>query len=41
MMTNDCVAYLLTYELHVLEIYVYGASYAIVAGSKLQNTRVY
>jgi len=31
MMTNDCVA-LLTYELHVLEIYVYGASYAIVAG---------
>jgi len=29
-MTIDCVAYLLTYELHVLEIYVYGVSYAVL-----------
>jgi len=29
-MTIDCVAYLLTYELHVLEIYVYDTSYAVL-----------
>jgi len=29
-MTIDCVAYLMTYELHVLEVYVYGASNAVL-----------
>jgi len=29
-MTTDCVAYLMTYELHVLEVYVYGASDAVL-----------
>ena len=28
-MTIDSVAYLLTYEVHVLEVYVYGASNAV------------
>jgi len=29
-MTIDCVAYLMTYKLHVLEVYVYGASNAVL-----------
>ena len=29
-MTIDCVAYLMNYELHVLEVYVYGASNAVL-----------
>jgi len=29
-MTIDCVAYLMTYELHVLYVYVYGASNAVL-----------
>jgi len=30
MMTIDCEAYLFTYELHVLEVYVYGTSNAVL-----------
>jgi len=29
-MTINCVAYLMTYELHVLEVYVYGDSNAVL-----------
>jgi len=29
-MTIDCVAYLMTYELHVLGVYVYGANNAVL-----------
>jgi len=29
-MTIDSVAYLMTYKLHVLEVYVYGASNAVL-----------
>jgi len=29
-MIIDCVAYLMTYELHVLEVYVYSASNAVL-----------
>jgi len=40
-MTIDCVAYLMTYELHVLEVYVYGASNAVLycMDSTLQRLR--
>jgi len=39
-MTIDCVAYLMTYELHVLEVYVYGASNAVYCmDSTLQRLR--
>jgi len=41
MMTIDCVAYLVTYKLHVLEVYVYGASNAVLycMDSTLQRLR--
>ena len=40
-MTIDCVAYLMTYELHVLEVYVYGTSNAVLycVDSTLQQLR--
>jgi len=40
-MTIDCVAYFMTYELHVLEVYVYGTSNAVLycMGSTLQRLR--
>jgi len=40
-MTIDCVAYLMTYDLHVLEVYVYGASNAVLycMDSTLQRLR--
>jgi len=40
--TIDCVAYLMTYELHVLEVYVYGTSNAMLycMDSTLQRLRV-
>ena len=39
-MTIDCVAYLMTYELHVLEVYVYGDSNAVYCmDSTLQRLR--
>jgi len=40
-MTIDCVAYLMTYELHVLEVYVYGTSNAVLycIDSTLQRLR--
>jgi len=40
-MTTDCVAYLMTYELHVLEVYVFGASSAVLycMDSTLQRLR--
>jgi len=40
-MTIDCVAYLMTYELHVLEVYVYGASNTVLycMDSTLQRLR--
>ena len=34
-MTTDCVAYLMTYELYVLEVYVYGASNAVLLCCRL------
>ena len=39
--TIDCVAYLMTYELHVLEVCVYGASNAVLycMDSTLQRLR--
>ena len=41
MVTIDCVAYLMTYELHVLEVYVYGTSNAVLyyMDSTLQRLR--
>jgi len=40
-MTIDCVAYLMTYELHVLEVDVYGTSNAVLycMDSTLQRLR--
>jgi len=39
-MTIDCVAYLMTYEVHVLEVYVYGDSNAVYCmDSTLQRLR--
>jgi len=37
-MTIDCVAYLLTYELHILEIYVYGASYTVLITAAIKTS---
>ena len=41
-MTIDSVAYLMTYKLHVLEVYVYGANNAVLycTDSTLQQLRV-
>jgi len=41
MMTIDCVAYLMTYELHVLEVNVYGTSNEVLycMDSTLQRLR--
>ena len=40
-MTIDCVAYLITYELHVLDVYMYGTSNAVLycMGRTLQRLR--